>query len=130
MLRALTSPSERDAQVARTYLGHRPIADVTELRIVTSEIARMSNADSQVRALATLADHRLSDPEALAELVGLFPTTNSIRVQRAIAGVLIRSDYRGDASRELVRTLREHRLKSPDGRDLIDVLIDHLEAIS
>ncbi|MGE5170137.1 MAG: hypothetical protein ACM3JC_07155 [Rudaea sp.] len=130
VLRALTSPSDGDAQVARTYLRHRPIADINELRVVTAEIARMSNADSQVRALAALADHRLSDPEALAELVGLFPTTSSIRVQRAIAGVLIRSDYRGDTSRDLLRTLREHRLKSPDGRDLIDVLIDQLEAIS
>jgi hypothetical protein len=130
VLRALTSSRQGDAQIARTYLRHRPIADVNELRVVTSEIAQMSDADSQVRALDTLADHRLSDPDALAELVALFPATHSIRVQRAIAGVLIRSDYRGGASRELVRTLRDSRLKSPDGRDLIDVLIDQLEAIS
>lgn len=130
VLRALTSAREGDARVARTYLRHRPIADVNELRVVTSEIAQMSDPDSQVRALDTLADHRLSDPDALAEVVALFPATHSIRVQRAIAGVLIRADYRGDASHALVQTLREHRLKSPDGRDLIDVLIDHLEAIS
>jgi hypothetical protein len=47
-------------------------------------------------------------------------------VQRAIAGILIRSDYRQIASPELVRALREHRLKSPDGNDLIDVLIRRL----
>jgi len=29
---------------------------------------------------------------------------------------------------ELARTLREHRFKSRDGRDLIDVLIRRLEA--
>jgi hypothetical protein len=49
-------------------------------------------------------------------------------VQRAIAGVLIRSDYLTIAGPELVRALREHRLKSPDGADLIDILIRRIEA--
>ena len=49
-----------------------------------------------------------------------------VSVQRAIAGILIRSDYRQIASPELVRALRDHRLKSPDGNDLIDVLIRRL----
>jgi hypothetical protein len=29
-----------------------------------------------------------------------------------------------------VRALREHRLKSPDGQDLIDVLIRRLQVVS
>jgi len=48
-------------------------------------------------------------------------------VQRAIAGILIRSDFELIATPELVRALRDHRLKSPDGRDLIDVLIRRLD---
>jgi len=46
---------------------------------------------------------------------------------RAIAGILIRADYGQIASPELVRALQDHRLKSPDGRDLIDVLIRRLQ---
>ena len=48
-------------------------------------------------------------------------------VQTAIAAVLIRADYRSIASPELVQTLREHRLKSGAGQDLIDVLIRRLQ---
>jgi hypothetical protein len=51
-----------------------------------------------------------------------------VNVQRAIAGVLIRSDYGPIAGPELVRLMREHRLKSPDGADLIDALIRRMEA--
>jgi hypothetical protein len=49
-------------------------------------------------------------------------------VQRAIAGILIRADYHAIAKPELVRALREKRLKSPDGQDLIDVLIRRMQA--
>ena len=90
----------------------------------------MSDETAQVRALDTLAYLRLSDPEALDELTRLFVVARSIAVQRAIAGILIRSDYPAMARPELVRTLREHRLKSPDGRDLIDVLINRLQVAS
>jgi hypothetical protein len=51
-----------------------------------------------------------------------------VNVQRAIAGVFIRSDYRSLPRQDLVRMLREHRIKSPDGEDLIDVLIRRLQA--
>ena len=128
LLQALTSPSEAEVQIAQVYLMHRPISDVAELRGVAAGIMRMSDANAQVRALDTLADRRLSDPVALDDLARLFPVARSIDVQRAIAGVLIRSDYQSLATVELVRTLREHRFKSPSGRDLIDVLINRLEA--
>jgi hypothetical protein len=48
-------------------------------------------------------------------------------VQRAIAGILIRSDYRQLGPADLARTLRQYRLRSPGGRDVIDVLIQLLQ---
>jgi hypothetical protein len=54
----------------------------------------MSGSDAQVRALDTLARLRLDDREILEELARLFPLAKSVNVQRAIAGILIRSDYR------------------------------------
>ncbi|HEY3179893.1 MAG TPA: hypothetical protein VGL25_13535 [Casimicrobiaceae bacterium] len=128
VLRALTSANDEDVQIAQVYLHHRPIADANELRTMTTEIARMKSADAQVRALDTLARYQLSDPESLDALTRLFPLAKSIGVQRAIAGVLIRADYRSIANAELVRALRQHRLKSPNGEDLIDVLIRRLQS--
>jgi hypothetical protein len=124
VLQALTSPRDADVQIAQVYLRRRPISDIHELRRITTEIAQMADGTAQVRALDTLAYLRLSDPVALQAVTRLFVVTKSIAVQRAIAGILIRSDYPATAWPELVRTLREHRMKSPDGRDLIDVLID------
>ena len=47
---------------------------------------------------------------------------------RAIAGILIRSDTQMLARAELARSLRQHRLKSPDGNDVIDMLIRMLQS--
>lgn len=127
VVQALTSARDADVQVAEVYLGHQPIADVDELRDVAAGIAQMTDTDAQVSALNTLARHRLSDPETLDRLTQLFPVARSVDVQRAIAGILIRSDYDSIAKPELLRALVEHRLKSPDGRDLIDVLIRRLQ---
>jgi hypothetical protein len=128
LLQALTSPQDADVQIAQAYLQYRPISDAGELRHVAGAIAQMTDVDAQVRAIDTLADHRVSDPQALGELARLFPIARTIDVQRAIAGVLIRADYAATDGPDLARTLREHRFKSPDGRDLIDVLIRRLEA--
>jgi len=128
MLLALTSPSDEEVQIAQAYLQHRPITDVNELRVVTSGIARMNGSKAQVRALDTLASQRVSDPESLEELARLFPVAESAGVQTAIAGVLIRSDYGAISTPELVQTLRQTRLKSPDRADLIDALIRRLQA--
>jgi hypothetical protein len=130
LLQALTSATDADVRIAQVYFMHRPIENVSELRDIATGIMQMSDANAQVRALDTLADHRVTDPEALEGLAHLFSLAKSIGVQRAIAGVLIRSDYQAMATPELVRTLQEHRLKSPTGRDLIDVLIDRLQAES
>jgi hypothetical protein len=122
VLRALTSSNDEEVQIAQVYLRHQPIDDVNELRAIASRIARMNGSNAQVRALDTLADQHLSDPQSLEELTRLFPLAESVGVQTAIAGVLIRADYKAIDKPELVRTLRQSRLKSLDGADLIDVL--------
>ncbi len=128
VLRALASPNDEEVEIAQVYLHHHPIADSTEIRRVTAAVLGMSGSAAQVRALDTLAGYQLSDSEALAGLAHLFSLAKSLSLQRAIAGVLIRSDYRIIAGPELARSLREHRLKSPDGADLIDALIRRVEA--
>jgi hypothetical protein len=126
MLQALTSSNEDDVAYAQTYFEHRPITDVQELRTVTAGIARMANAPAQVRALDTLARHRIADRESMEVLTRLYPVATSPRVQTAIAGILIRSDYKQIANPELVATLRQHRLKPTEGSTLVDVLIRRL----
>jgi hypothetical protein len=128
VLRALTSPNDEEVQIAQIYLHHRPIADATELRDVATGIARMNGTDAQARALDTLAPYHLSDRESLEALTRLFPLAKSVNVQRAIAGILIRSDFKTIATPEIVKTLRQSRLKSPDGADMIDVLIRRLQS--
>ncbi len=127
VLHALASASNDDVAIAQVYLHHRPLADATELRMVTAEIARMNSADAQARALETLAAYAIADRESLDELTRLFPRAKSIGVQRAIASILIRSDYRAIANPTLVSELRAHRLKSASGEDVIDVLIRRMQ---
>jgi hypothetical protein len=128
VLGALTSPDDEDVQIAQAYLHRRPIADAAELRGVATGVVRMNGSDAQVHALDTLARLSLSDRESLEALARLFPLAKSLTVQRAIAGILVRSDFRAIATPELVKTLRQTRLKSPDGVDVIDVLIRRLQA--
>ena len=124
-LRGLTGPDE-DARISQVYLRHRPIADVNELRAVTSEVALMRNPAGQIRALDTLAGHRLSDPVSIEALVRLFQGTDSAGVQAAIAGVLIRSEIDESRKVDIEMTLRRHRLASGGGEGLVDVLIRRL----
>jgi len=128
VLKAVTSPYDADVELAQVYLRHRPITDVGELRVVANAIARMPGSGAQVRALETLAQHRLSDSQSLNELARLFPSASSVDVQRAIAAVLIRADYQAIAKPEFVRVLSQNRRKSPDGTDIIDILIRRLRA--
>ena len=127
VLRALSSANDDDVALAQVYLHHRPLADVNEMRLVATGVAGMSATTAQVRALDTLARQRLSDRESIEALTRLFPQTKSVDVQRAIAGILIRSDYPEVERPQLVKVLRDHRLKSPGGQDLIDVLIRRLQ---
>ena len=105
----------------------QPLVTVGELRAVTSGIARMTVPAAQVRALETLAKQRLADPQSLQEIARLFPLARSLDVQRAIAGILIRSDTKMLVRADLARSLRQTRLKSPDGNDVIDLLIRLLQ---
>ena len=57
---------------------------------MASGIVRMTDSVAQVRALDTLAHHRLADRETLEALTRLYPLAKSVSVQRAIAGILIR----------------------------------------
>ena len=122
-VRALTSAVDDDVAIAQVYLRHRTLADVAETRAVVAGIARMPRGGMQVRALDTLARQRLTDKESLQDIARLFPQAHSLDVQRAIAGVLIRADHQVLARADVARSLRQHRLKSPDGSDVIDVLI-------
>ena len=128
MLRALTSSSVQDVRIAQIYFRHQPIAEAEELRSVASAIAGMSGTEAQVGALETLAAYALSDRESLEELARLLLAATSVNVQRAIAGVLVRSDYAAIAKPELVRALRQHRIRPGDGEDLVDVLIRRLQS--
>ncbi len=127
-LRALTSPIDEEVQIAQAYLHRRPLADAAELRGLATGIVRMSASGAQIRALDTLASHHLADPQSLAELARLFPLAKSLSLQRAIAGILVRADFRTIATPDFVKTLRQSRLKSPDGADMIDVLIRRLQS--
>ncbi len=122
-VRALTSANDDDVAIAQVYLRHRSLADLAELRAVTNSISHMATPTAQVRALDTLARQRLTDAQSLQEIARLFPLARTLDVQRAIAGILIRADVRVLARADLARTLRQHRLKSPDGNDVIDALI-------
>jgi hypothetical protein len=127
MVRAVASPNADDIAMAQAYLRHRPLADIREVRALASAIASMPASDAQVRALETLGQQRLSDAESLREIARLFPLAKSIAVQRAIAGILIRSDHRVLGQANLVQSLKQYRLQSPDGEDVIDALIRVLQ---
>ncbi|HUR90624.1 MAG TPA: hypothetical protein VMZ74_16185 [Ramlibacter sp.] len=128
VLRAVTSTNADEIEFARAYLRHRPLRDAGEVRAVASAIGRMPASGAQVRALETLAQQRVSDPEGLREIARLFPIAKSVDVQRAIAGILIRADHRVLGHADLARSLKATRLKSPDGDDVIDALIRVLQA--
>jgi hypothetical protein len=126
VLQGLASADPGDVAMARAYLVQRPIETSQELRTVAAAVLRMPFSAAQVHALEALAGYRFSDPETLQALTHVFSRATSIELQRAVAGVLIRSDYAAIASPALVRTLRAHRLTSPDGADVIDALIRRL----
>ena len=114
--------------VAQGYLRHRPVSDATELREIAQGIVRMKGVAAQVRALETLARLHVTDREVLDELARLFRQSTSLQVQRAIAEVFIRAGDAGAANPSLAATFRQHRIKSPSGDDLIDILIRRLQS--
>jgi hypothetical protein len=126
-LKGLVSADDADVRVAQFYLRHRPITDADELRAVTRAIAGMNGSEAQARALDVLARHYLSDRASVEILKQLFARTPAWAVQNAIAGVLLRADPKAAANPDVLRTLREYRLKSlPDG-NMVDALIERLK---
>jgi len=130
MLRALASSSAEEMRMAEVYFRHRPISDRHELQQAATSIASMTASDMQARAIDVLAHNRLSDRESVAEVMRLFPSAKSIDVQKAIAGLIIRSDYHAIATPDTVRMLQRTRLKSSGGEDIIDIVIRRLAAAS
>jgi hypothetical protein len=131
MLVALASPDETDQSMAEVYFKHRPITDQADLREAAAGIAAMNSApDAQAHALDTLSRMRIADAGVLADLTRLFEVAPSLKVQRAIAGILIRADYTAIATPGMVSMLQERRIKSHDGEDLIDILIRRVHAIA
>lgn len=125
VLRALASADESEVQLAQAYLRHRPVADAGELRELVREIRRTRAPAAQARALETVARHHVSDDETLDELAALFAQSRSHAVQRAVAEVFLRSGIGPSPKRAAL--LREKRLRSPGGSDLIEVVIRKLE---
>ena len=127
VVRALASGEEREVQIAQAYLRLNPITDHAELREVAAGITRMPSPAAQVRAIGALALMNIEDREILKELENAFASAKSVSVQRAIAEVFIRSDAKL-AKPELAEVVREHRLRSDGGEDLIDVLLKRLQS--
>ena len=129
-VKSLFSSDDRDVQVAQVYLRNRPMSEA-ELRKVALDIAHRADSGIQVRALETLARMNVTDHDILEALAHSFANARSVGVQRAIAEIFLRSGVRNLPKPELVTLLRDHRIKSPDGReDLVDVLIKRLQATS
>lgn len=128
VLGAVTSANADDIAIAQDYLRRRPLTNTADMRAIASAIARMPASAAQVRALESIAQQRISDPEALRAIAGLFAPGSSLDLQRAIAGILIRSDHRLLGQAELARSLKQYRIRSPEGEDVIDALIRVLQA--
>jgi hypothetical protein len=126
VLQALASDRDDDVRAAQVYLQHRPIDDPGELRVMASAIARMTQPETQIRALNALAGQRLADRDSIEPLIALYPVARSADVQRAIAGIIIRADLSLLDARALAEMLRTYRLRSHTGEDLIDVLLRRL----
>jgi len=129
-LAALASADDRDVQVAQVYLRRRPVSDPQELRAMVRRVVRMPATAAQVRALDALARLNLTDREIVDELTRSFAAARSLDVQRAIAEIFLRSGARAIARPGLAGILREHRLKSRNADDLVEVLIRRLQALS
>jgi hypothetical protein len=126
VLDALPEAGVEGVEAAHVLLRHRHARDAAEFHRLATSIARMQSADTQARTLQALAREPLPDSATANVLGRWFASTPSLAVQRAIAGVLLRSDLRALAQANVAGMLRAHRLRSPEGRDAIDVLIDRL----
>jgi hypothetical protein len=128
VLAAVPTPDPGIRASVGAYLRHRPIWDGSEFRNALAAIAAAPGGDLQAPGLELLAVQPRLDPESVALLLDWFGASRSLRIQRAIATLLLKGDYRSFASESVARSLQEERLRSPDGRDVIDALIERLTA--
>ena len=128
MLRALVSSNADEIGMAEVYFQHHPISDHQELRDAAASIALMRSSETQARAIDVLAQQHISDTQSVEAVTRLFPLTRSVDVQRAIARFIILADFSAIATPDTLRMLRQTRLKSSGGEDIIDILIRRLEA--
>ena len=128
VLHALTGPSDH-VHIAQVYLRHHPIEDPVEIRALTEGILQMSDGTAQAHALDALATQRVADRDSLEALARLFATSGSSSVQVAIAGILLRSDYRTIASADFLQMLRQYRGRLSSGEDASDILIRRVQAV-
>jgi hypothetical protein len=96
------------------------------VQAIAADIGRLSGPGRRC-ARWTHWPSSASDPHSLKAIAGLFTTTRSLQVQRAIANVLLRADTQSLERGDLLRSLRRYRLKSPEGQDVIDALIRVLQ---
>jgi hypothetical protein len=128
ILAALAGGDADSVRAAQVYFSARPVQSVDDLRALVDAVAGIEASEAQVRALDTLARQPLLEGRALAPLVGVFTRTRSADVQRAIAGVLIRSDRPDEATSGLVQTLRAARVRTHERDDMVDALLRRLGA--
>ena len=124
---ALLQGRADEQEIAAVFLRHRPLDDADEYRSVVQGIARLASPDAQVRALGALAGRVVPDADSVASLAATFASTRSLAVQRGVAGAMLRADVGALGGARLAQTLRDHRVRSPEGRDVIDVLIRQIE---
>jgi hypothetical protein len=129
ILAALASGDKHGVQAARAYLRHRQLAGPAELRALAGEISRMPESEAQILAFDTLGRLRIEDPETIEELARAFAASTSIRVQAAIAEILLRSAPEALAQPGLAGMLREKRVGSRGGDDLVEAVIRRLQAM-
>jgi hypothetical protein len=103
------------------------LRDVAELREASIAVSGLPDGEAKVVALETLAHQYVSDRESIEAIAQAFPRSNSLAVQRAIAGILVRADLKAIDPVRLLRIVSEHRVRAP-GRDIIDVLARRLQS--
>jgi len=126
LLQALVRPPDAHTPLVETYLRHRGLGSVGAQRVLAAGVGRLPDGQARLQALESLARQRLDDPPALQEIARQFAHSRSLPVQRAIAHLLLRADTRELPRADLAAALQRHRIKSPDGRDVIDLLIRSL----
>lgn len=126
LVSALSTGVPADADAVEMYVQHRAFTP-DEIRTAIADIGEMHDPAAQARALDILARHGITGIDALTALVNLYPLASTPAVQRAIAGILIRSDYRALASTQVIAMLRAFRLPERNGNAMVDILIRRLE---